>query len=503
MDELSRRKLLKTTGVSVGIALGTGTAGGTGASRLQQVQSQATLSTFNATAQTARLAIDTDDPTETVTIDPGAPFLSVQNAEISDTGDVTVTDINAGDLTNVILGLEPVDTIIEILEGIDIEEDVINELDLQTDIVGPLAEFINQLGDNNEGLTETQATAIGDLVTYINNQLELLPPDFPVPIGNVVRDVLQNPETEINGLLSFLDIDTTQGFIDFVLTFIEGLEPGEYEALKGFIIEQIESFNLEGAISLLSLDVSIDSLQGTISSNDAPVLLELPLNTGTATIDLSLETDPVIDLPSVDLTFDITLTSGPSGAVEGTFVPNVSNDTAAVTMLDNEFVANITSFDLVGLIQSIDLVSLIETLFEAVDGLDPTEFDVPGFVQDADIVSIVENANILQMIDDQITDQPGRHVIEVDFDIGFSDLAAVLDGFAVPPGAPGGGGSSGDGDGDYKYEDVDGDGSADITDVQALFDGLEDDSLEGWAYDFDNDGRTSIFDVQALFEETS
>ncbi len=55
--------------------------------------------------------------------------------------------------------------------------------------------------------------------------------------------------------------------------------------------------------------------------------------------------------------------------------------------------------------------------------------------------------------------------------------------------------------GDGRYEDVDGDGRVGIADVQALFDKLDSDPVQtyAWAFDFDDDGRVSVFDVQALF----
>ena len=56
--------------------------------------------------------------------------------------------------------------------------------------------------------------------------------------------------------------------------------------------------------------------------------------------------------------------------------------------------------------------------------------------------------------------------------------------------------------GDNLFEDVNGDGEVDMVDVQALFDNLDEDTLQDNAefFDFsDTGGQVSIFDVQALF----
>jgi hypothetical protein len=60
-------------------------------------------------------------------------------------------------------------------------------------------------------------------------------------------------------------------------------------------------------------------------------------------------------------------------------------------------------------------------------------------------------------------------------------------------------------DGDGRFEDVNGDGRASVSDVQALFAGLDGDAVQtnGPLFDFNGDGRASIADVQALFVDVT
>jgi PKD repeat protein len=58
-----------------------------------------------------------------------------------------------------------------------------------------------------------------------------------------------------------------------------------------------------------------------------------------------------------------------------------------------------------------------------------------------------------------------------------------------------------DPDGDGRYEDVNGDGVVNVVDVQALFDSLDDPTVQNnpAAFDFSGDGRVDVMDVQRLF----
>jgi len=103
-----------------------------------------------------------------------------------------------------------------------------------------------------------------------------------------------------------------------------------------------------------------------------------------------------------------------------------------------------------------------------------------------------------------------RFIVEPDRSVAGAGIPVVYDrvGPFGPeiPALPGFENSPKDLDNDTLYEDIDGDGSFDIFDVQALFNGLENDAVQNnpEAFNFnedDNPEEVTIFDVQGLFEQ--
>jgi hypothetical protein len=516
MKQINRRKLLKTTGAGAGIALGAGAASGndTAVTSSEPVEpDQSVVSSFTAEATTARIAIDTDNPEQQQEIDIGAPLVTIENGTISDNGDMVAAtaDIVVPDLIDVLLGLDPKQVVIDILQAIDIQEDIIDNPDVTLDnLLQQISDFLFKLD-----LDATQAGAIGELVG-------ILAAEFNLPGGTLLEQIISglledptvaNLESLLNTIAEqFVDgppneVNNMEDLLTVVTALVDGVENGDFAGLKSFLITQIQELNLENLLSIITIEVDPDPIEGTWDPTvDSPdVLMDFPLTTVTLTPILDVENPPA-DPPELEFSLDITLTSGESNALSGE-VPSLDtgNNTAQATVVDNEFTADITEFDLVGLVEDLDLVSLIETIFDLLN-IDPTEydFDIGQFVDDANITSIVENAELLKLLDGLIQDEPGRHAVEADLDMTFDDLDSALDIELGPPPVPGFDGEPTDKDGDGLYEDIDGSGEFDIFDVQGLFTSLDTDAVQNnpEAYNFNGDENpqeVTIFDVQGLF----
>ncbi|ERH09746.1 MAG: hypothetical protein J07HX64_01507 [halophilic archaeon J07HX64] len=518
--------MIKTTGVGAGVALGAGAASGdeTVASSDSVEATQEAVSTFTATATNASLAIDVDDPTDEsnrIQLDTGSPLLELsgnEQREISDPGIneygtlmASPDQIDVPDLVEVILGLNPTATIVDIIEGIDIQQDIIDALDLQTDVVDPLVDFINQLE-----LSETQASAIGQLIDILDQEFGFIPPVIGdlIDVQDFFTGLLLNPGSQIAGipfLLTLLGIEDMQDLVDTVISFIDGVNT--VSGLKQFIIDQVQAFDLAGSLEPVSLETELNGIEGEVDPNADVVdlLMSFPLETASITPSIDLP-DTSQDLPPVDFALGIDLTTGESGALTGGFSENADSPDLdpTGTVVNNQFTADITEFDLLGIVNELDFVAILEFVFNSL-GIDPgqyPDFTIQEFVDDADIPSIIENAELLQLLDDQITDQPGRHLVTADVEFNFEDLDAVRDITLGPPPLPGidsrpqdlnvtSGGT---------FEDVDGTGEFTIFDVQLFFLNFSSDPVqnnpEAFKFsdpDAENPDDVTIFDVQALF----
>ena len=290
-----------------------------------------------------------------------------------------------------------------------------------------------------------------------------------------------------------------------------------YGELKQFIIDQVQALDLAGILEPVSLDAELNSIEGEVDPDpDAAEHLLMTFPLGTATITPSIDIpDAPQDLPSVDFELGIDLTTGESGALTGEFDRNSDNPDLdpTGTVVNNQFTADITEFDLAGIAEKLDpdgFITILELVFSSL-GINPDdypEFTIQGFVNDTDIPSIVENAELLQLLDDQITDQPGRHLVTADVDFSFEDLDAVLDISPGPPPLPGNESQPQDlgVTPDGTFEDVNGDGEFNIFDVQSFFLNLDTDPVQSNPGKFKfsdpdagNPESVGIFDVQALF----
>jgi len=626
MEHIDRRTLLKTTGAGAGILFVSGATNSTAAESVDTAEAEL-VSTVTADTEVARVAIDTDNPGEDQEeLDIGEPLVTIENGEILDDGTFQVdeTDIDVpDDLVDVLLALDPGETLVEFLEELDIEEDIIEEYDLDEDIIDPLVEFIEGLD-----LDQEQVDAIVEIVEILDEEIGLGIPDL-VDIGDIIEEILLNPEEGIDSILEILefiggvgDIETTEdlvmaiiGLIDTFVrttdvtfefsipteegTYTHGIasdddsvtaditvgdpggtgqttpgsqqndeadfqlsddleapdeaDPGEtitasatvtnegdatgtqdieYE-FDGTLVETIEDLTLERILDTTDLEewlveqaaslnpgellapvtvgVEPEPVDGLVDPDPAPsnvpdgapeafVLMTIPLTTVT----LLPEVDPTSaqDPPEIEFDLGIELTTGVSNNLGGGFDPDTGG-AATATVLDNEFTADITEFDLLELVEELDFVALLETAFEEL-GIDPEEYDIEQIIEDLDIPSIIENAELLELVDDLIEDEPGRHAVEADLALEFDDLDAVFEQVEVGPDElPGQEDPPQDLNGDGLYEDVTGSGDVGVADVQALFENLDSEQVQNSPASFNFSGldpdEVNIFDVQGLF----
>jgi PKD repeat protein len=526
MQHINRREIIKTTGAGAGIALGAGAASGeTAVTSSDSVgTTQEVVSTFEAGADSAAVAIDVDpseyenNPEEVLQqVEFGQSPITISGGEILDNGELTASQVLVPNAIDALLALDPTERLADFIENeLDIYEDIINEFTLE-EVQNELISFINQLN-----IGDAQVTAIEDLLTVLNSELNL-----GLPLGLLPLDtILQNPESGIPDLIALLEtltgisIDTTEDLVDAVRVLINDLVIGDdgepiedIDGLLPWLADQIRNLDPSNFLSLVNVEIEGDPVQGTVASPEDKLILTVPLSGATVTVELDVEEGP----EPVEITFDDlspTLTTGESGNLTGEFTDiNTGGDTATAVLVDNQFTANLTQFDLVGLVESLDLVALFEALFDLLN-IDLSEYDftLPESVQDLDIPSLVENADLLQLIANLITDEPGRHAVRAALGMQFGDgeLEALLNEYGVeipgPPPLPGGEGEPQDVDGDGLHEDVTGSGQLGITDVQFLFDNLGTPELNENAQffkfgnpDAENPERVDIFDVQGLF----
>ncbi|RLM49977.1 PKD domain-containing protein [Halorubrum sp. Atlit-28R] len=164
--------------------------------------------------------------------------------------------------------------------------------------------------------------------------------------------------------------------------------------------------------------------------------------------------------------------------------------------LANEGTAQITDVTLNG-DPSVENVSIapggqfatINAAAAKIDGTDPT------VVASVELTGTAVGNTSLEMTANTITDRGGDK-----YNITTNTAAAAITVQAGPGDITGNDEPATDPDNDDVYEDINGDGSVDIFDVQALYNNLETDTVQGNpAFDINGDGSVDIFDVQAMF----
>jgi len=414
------------------------------------------VSGFSATAESARAAIDSNPEQYTgteaepfTTLDTGEPLVELSAETFSD-GNWESSQFDVPDLVEVLLGLDPNQLVTDLIAGFDIQADLVEAFTLD--------ELIQEIAAAIEGFffSTEQSNAAADLFQILAEELELPAPSL---LPGIVQGILEHPEfgdgnqgadpvdviaTSIQDLLEFLPnavdaLDEPPESIEDLLVavtgFVDGIPEGEVDQILPFLEETLAGIDFEGLLSDFSLAADPAPVSGTMESTaEEELLVTVPLTTVTVEADLGegFSTEP----PEVDLDLGLELTTGTSGNLAGGIDLDTENDTADATVVDNQFTADLTEFDLVGLVEGLDVAELLAGLFEALLEIDlrtviPETFDAydsfDEHVQQLDPVSLVEEGEPLGLVAGLITDEPGRHAVVAELAMEFDDLGAVVE----------------------------------------------------------------------------
>jgi hypothetical protein len=383
------------------------------------------------------------------TLDTGEPLVEL-SAETFGDGNWESTQFDVPGLVDVLLGLDPNQLVTDLIAGFDIQADLIDAFTLD--------ELIREIAAAIEGFyfSTEQSEAAADLFQILAEELELPAPSI---LPGVVQGVLEHPDfgddggsenpvdviaASIQDLIGFLPSvvdgldsppETVEDLLVAVTGFIDGIPEGEVDQILPFLEEALAGVDFEGLLSDFSLAAEPASVSGTMeSAAEEELLVTVPLTTVTVEADLGegFSTEP----PEVDLDLDLELTTGTSGNLAGGIDLDTENDTADATVVDNEFTADLTEFDLVGLVEGLDVAELLAGLFQALLEVDlrtrvPETFDAydsfDEHVQRLDPVSLVEESEPLGLVAGLITDEPGRHAVVAELAMEFDDLDAVVE----------------------------------------------------------------------------
>lgn len=376
------------------------------------------LPDLTASAQQLGLGLDAEPeeyPDKDLTeLDPSGPLVEA-TGNINDDGTWESTNVSVPDLIDLLTESDLGGVLSDFLEGIDVEEDIINEFEFEA-LKTALIDFLDSLQ-----ATEEQAAAISDFVGSLNLDIGL-----PIPLGDLIEEILLSPEEQVNSLLDLLGVGNMEALVNTIIGFIDEVEEGDYAGLKQFLIETVEGLNLGEILSGFSIDVEPEPIQGVFDpdAEGTDLLMTFPLTTVTLVPSIG---DSDAEPPEVDLDLGIELTTATSGNLTGSVDLDTEGDSATATVVNNEFTLDLEQFDLGGLVGGLDFRSLFETLYEVLE-VDPQEqgIDLEELVPAMDIPSLVENGELVQFVLFFIDDESGRHAVQAALDMSFKDLDAAL-----------------------------------------------------------------------------
>jgi hypothetical protein len=406
------------------------------------------VSNFTASAESARAAIDNDpaqysDPGPELyqEIDTGEPLVEV-SGEVFNDGGWESTEFNVPDLIDILLAADIGEVLAGLIEDFDIQADLVEAFTVE-ELFTEIAEIIYGFD-----FTEEQSQAAADLVQILLEELEV---DLPTSLAaGVLQGTLKNPEydeggddtpvetiaTGIQNLLGFVadgSFESVEDVLTVLTSFIDGIPDGEFDQILPFLAETIAGLDFQSLLGDFSVEAEPDPVAGTMDpSGGQELLLTVPLETVTLVPDLGEEfSDP----PAVDLDLGLELTTGASGNLDGEFTPDAEADTATATVVDNEFTADLTEFDLVGLAEGVNFADLLAELLSILDidirTLIPETFDrydsFEEHVTALDPLALIQDGDPLGIVARLIEDESGRHAAVADLALEFDDLGAVLD----------------------------------------------------------------------------
>lgn len=404
------------------------------------------VSSFTASAESARAAIDNDpaqysDPGPELyrEIDTGEPLVEL-SGEVFNDGGWESTEFAVPDLIDILLAADIGDVLAGLLTDVDIQADLV-EAFTADELFTEIAEIIYGFD-----LTQEQSQAVADLFQIL---LEELDTDLPAGlVAGVIPGTFKNPEYDeggdetpvetiadgLRGLLGLVadgGIETVEDILTVITSFIADIPDGEFEQLLPFIAEAVAGLDFESLLGEFSVAVQPEPVAGTMDpGGDGELLLTVPLGTVTLVPDPD---EAVSDPPVVDLGLE--LTTAASGNLDGEFTPDTAANTATATVVDNEFTADLTEFDLVELVEGLDFTDLLAQLLSAL-GVDaqtriPETFErydsFEEHVAALDPLALVADGEPLGIVARLVQDESGRHAVVADLELAFDDLGAVLE----------------------------------------------------------------------------
>jgi hypothetical protein len=412
------------------------------------------LSSFTATAESARAAIDNSpeaysDPGPELfqEIETGEPLVEV-TGDIFDDGNWESTQFNVPDLIDILLGADIGEVLAGLIQDFDLQAELVEAFTLD-ELVTEISEIIYQFD-----FTEAQSQAAADLIQILLEELEV---DLPAGlVAGALQGTLKNPEynddyeggdpvaqiaSSIDSLLGFLpgvdEVESVEDLLVALTANIDEIPNGEIDQILPYFAGVIQDLDFQSILGDFSVEAQPAQVSGAVdaSTDDPELLMTIPLNTVTLVPDLGSEFSS--EPPEVELDLGLELTTGESGNLAGDIETDTGNDTAQATVVDNEFTADLTEFDLAGLAEGLNFTPLLSELFSFVsEDLDLEQRVVETFDRYESLDELVENLDVLSLIEDGeplgivarlIQDESGRHAVEADLGLEFDDLGAVLD----------------------------------------------------------------------------
>jgi PKD repeat protein len=483
MHETNRRQLLKTTAAGTGVALGAGGAGAVAAETAGPTD-KTVERTFDGTPDDGFVVIDGDDAQGSGSllgrIDYAGPNINT-NAQINGEvyGDATwsSTDVTLPDLTDLILEIGP-DTIIT---QIDIPN-LLNTTEFDT-VLTDLVNILDQLDPD-----QSQIDAIKTLVEGLLSGVNLgIPPSFILPaVESLLKDPKKQDIEDLLGLLVDLStVTTVADLLDELRKNISSIPTPEG------VEDLLLNLDFASLLASLSIDISVSGISGDFDPSSG--LVTAPISDPTVTVSYN-GTQAI----SKTLPLSVTLTSQQSGALTGR-TSGLDTSSGTATLVDNEFTLGLGEIET--LIKGIDFNSILLDVIQNGNfniSLPSGAPDLPTLIQNIDPNDLVGNLDLSQILGWYITDQPGRHYLQLVMDLTLEASGGV----DLPPIAPGGDPPK-DNDGDGLYEAVRGGNSASVLDVQTLFSNLNNPDIQNNSAKFNfsglNENEVTIIDVQQLF----
>lgn len=535
MTHVNRRQILKTTGVGAGVVLGTGATGARSQTSGEAIdgENETVLTTFTATAETGRIAIDVPDPDsvdfggfDATDIPDGREELIKMEGEVLKSGRWVADDLTLPQVLDILLAVDIDQGLDDFIDGLDLE-DAVENLDAETlfqDVVNVIATFDIDPETAIETIEDLLSAAgfgipFSVVESILFNGIEdidgydeaysfeewLAEPELPpflLVLDNVGilldnLDVLSEPQTvDVNTLPDGTPDPNAvlDSLVNIVLDIAEFEDLGELEAeleslLDGVSVNELLADN-QDIIDLIDIEIETGGINGKFDPReDDPVGVTIPVHGMDITIALLAFDDELGDVP---VALDMTFTSGESGARHGSV--DLQNGTGELTLVENEFVAGIDEFAISDLVDALGLDELLDVIVEAFDVadllvdaieavaddfLDDLEFDIESLLESIDIDGILEELSLValtaeftfvdELIAGVIQDESGRHAVEFDFDLTFDDGLDVDDFAAPEEPLVEGGGLPQDINGVGLFEDLTGDGETTVADVQLLF----------------------------------